>query len=108
MERIFIRQEARGSHDREMIFTILCNFRYFRSYVLCNFRYFRSYDCISLILGIFKIFLVKLKSCYDTISIRICLRIFLLGRYGTVSISLFKMHVNKSYFMTYHILQTKL
>ncbi len=45
-------QEARGSHDHEMIFN-----------VLCNFCYFRSYGFISLILGVFKTFQVKLESC---------------------------------------------
>ena len=62
-------QEARGSHNCEMIFNILC-----------SFRYFRSYDFISLILGVFMTFLVKLGSCYGIVSIRICLRIFLLGK----------------------------
>ena len=62
-------QEAKGSHNCEMIFNILF-----------NFRYFRNYDFISLILGVFMNFLVKLKSCYDTVLIRICLGIFLLGK----------------------------
>ena len=62
-------QEARGSHDCEMIFNILC-----------SFRYFRSYDFIFLILGVFMTFLVILGSCYGIVSIRICLRIFLLGK----------------------------
>ena len=57
-----VEQEVRGSHDREMI-----------SNILCNFCYFRSYNFISSILGIFKTFLVILESCYGTVSIRICL-----------------------------------
>ena len=77
----YVGQEVRGSYDYEMIFNILC-----------NFHYFRSYDFISLILCVFMTFLIKLESCYgiyiyiykescyDTVSIRICLRIFLLGR----------------------------
>ena len=69
MEEPDVGQEIRGSHDREMIFNLLC-----------NFRYFRSYDFISLILGVFMTFLVKLESYYDTISISICLRIFLLEK----------------------------
>ena len=62
-------QEATGSHNREMIFNIFY-----------NFLYFRSYDFISLILGIFMTFLVKLEFCYGTVSIRICLKLFLLGK----------------------------
>ena len=62
-------QEARGSHDREMIFNILC-----------NFRYFSSSDFISLILGVFMTFLVKSESSYGIVSIRICFGIFLLGK----------------------------
>ena len=62
-------QEVRGSHDHEMIFNILC-----------NFRYFRSYGFISLILGVFMTFQVKLELCYGTVSIRICLEIFSLGK----------------------------
>jgi hypothetical protein len=48
MEELDVGQEARGSHDREMIFNILC-----------DFRYFRSYDFISLIFSVFMTFLVK-------------------------------------------------
>jgi hypothetical protein len=69
VDNLDVGQEARGSHNHEMIFNILC-----------NFHYFRSYNFISLILGVFKTFLVKLESCYSTVSIRICLRIFLLGK----------------------------
>ena len=43
MEELDVGQEATGSHDREMIFNILC-----------NFHYFRSYDFISLILGVLR------------------------------------------------------
>ena len=67
--QIDVGQKARGSHDCEMIFNILC-----------SFHYFRSYDFISLILGVFMTFLVKLGSCYGIVSIRICLGIFLLGK----------------------------
>ena len=69
MEELGKGQEARGSHDHELIFN-----------VLCNFRYFRSYGFISLILGVFMTFQVKLESCYGTVSIRIYLEIFLLGK----------------------------
>jgi hypothetical protein len=62
-------QEARGSHDCEMIFNILC-----------SSRYFGSYDFISLILGVFMTFLVKLGPCYGIVLIRICLGTFLLGK----------------------------
>jgi hypothetical protein len=48
--------------------------------ILCNFRYFRSYDFISLILGVFMTFLVKSESSYGIVSIRICFGIFLLGK----------------------------
>ena len=43
VEELDVGQEATGSHDREMIFNILC-----------NFHYFRSYDFISLILGVLR------------------------------------------------------
>ncbi len=67
-----MRRNSFGSwrfHDCEMIFNILC-----------NFHYFKSYDFISLILGVFMTFLVKLESCYGTITIRKCLGIFLFGK----------------------------
>ncbi len=50
MEEPNVGQEARGSHDREMNFTILC-----------NFCYFKSEDFISLILGIFKTYPSRIR-----------------------------------------------
>ena len=44
MEELNVGQEAKGAHNREMIFNILC-----------EFRYFRSYDFISLILGVLRL-----------------------------------------------------